>query len=149
MRIAFLIVLLAGAIFYSYIAFVDLGFLSRTGRLGPGFFPRIIGVSMIITTLWAIADELRRGEISADGDVQTWRDVLTLMALAVGYAVLIRLFGGFVATFLFLLVTLSVLNRGQLIKNAAIAVIVPSLVYLLFDRVLNASMPPALFELPL
>lgn len=147
MRIAFLVALLAGAIFYSYIAFVDLGFMTRTGRLGPGFFPRSIGIASILITLWAIFDELRSGEIARDGDRQSWTDVVSLMALAVGYAILIRLFGGALATFMFLAVTLMILNRGQLVKNMAVAILVPAFVYLLFDRVLNANMPPAMFEL--
>lgn len=147
MRIAFLIALLAGAIFYSYVAFADLNFMTRTGRLGPGFFPRTIGVAAIFVTLWVILDELRRGRMSSGDDEGSWLDVVVLMALAVGYAVLIRLFGGFIATFVFLAVTLMLLNRGQFIKNMAVAVLVPVFVYLLFDRLLNANMPPALFEL--
>ncbi|HSM41607.1 MAG TPA: tripartite tricarboxylate transporter TctB family protein [Afifellaceae bacterium] len=147
MRIAFLIALLAAAVFYSYIAFADLNFMTRTGRLGPGFFPRLIGVAAIIVTLWAILDELRRGRISSEDVEGSWLDVAVLIALAVGYAVLIRLFGGFIATFLFLAVALTILNRGQHIKNMAVAALVPAIVYLLFDRILNANMPPALFEL--
>ena len=147
MRVVFLVALLAGAVFYSYIAFADLGFLTRTGRVGPGFFPRIIGVTAIALTLWAIADELRGGRIARDGERQNWTDVLALMALAVAYAVLIRLFGGFVATFAFLALALMILNRGQWLKNMIVAVLVPGFVYLLFDRILNANMPPAMFEL--
>lgn len=148
MRIVFLVVLLAGAVFYSYIAFADLSFLSRTGRLGPGFFPRIIGVSMAIVTLWVIIEEMRRRQ-PPDGTRQQWKDVATLIALALGYAVLLKLFGGFVATLIFLAVTLSVLNPGRHVKNALIALLFPAGTYLLFDKLLNASMPPALFELPL
>lgn len=147
MRIAFLIVLLAGALFYTYIAFADLNFMTRTGRLGPGFFPRIIGVAIVLLTHWAISDELRSGEISRDGSSLNWSDAVTLIALALAYAVLIRLFGGFVSTFIFLAVALFVLNRGHLFKNMAVAVLVPGFVYLLFDQILNANMPPAMFEL--
>lgn len=147
MRIAFLVALLAGAIFYSHVAFADLGFMTRTGRLGPGFFPRLIGVTAIVVTLWAIVDELRGRQISGDGGRQNWTDVMALMALALAYAVLIRLFGGFIATFVFLVVTLMILNRGQVIKNLVVAALVPGLVYLLFDKALNANMPPAMFEL--
>ena len=148
MRVIFLIVLLAGAVFYSYVAFADLAFLTRTGRLGPGFFPRIIGVSAILIVLWALVDALR-AKAPAEGDAQQWKDVVVLIALAIGYAVLLRLFGGFVATLLFLMATLSVLNRGKPVQNAVIAILVPVAVYLLFDRALNANMPPALFALPI
>ena len=148
MRIVFLVVLLAGTIFYSYIAFSDLSFLSRTGRLGPGFFPRIIGVSAAIITLWVIIEEMRRGLI-AEGTREQWQDVAILIALALGYAVLLKLLGGFVATLIVLAVTLSVLNPRRHITNALISGLLPAGIYLLFDKLLNASMPPALFELPL
>ena len=148
MRIAFTLVLLAGAIFYSYIAFSDLSFMTRTGRLGPGFFPRIIGVAAIVVMLWTLIDELRKQKQS-NGEDHHWGDVVLLIALALGYAVLLRLLGGFIATMIFLIVTLFFLNPGQYLKNIIIAVLVPAGVYLLFDQVLNANMPPALFALPL
>ena len=146
MRIGFLVVLLAGAVFYSYIAFADLNFMTRTGRLGPGFFPRTIGAIAIVALLWTILDEMRIAT-PQDEDGTRWSDVLVLMVLAVGYAVLLRLFGGFVATVIFLLVALALLNRGRHVTNVAVSLLVPTGVYLLFDRLLNAGMPPGLFEI--
>lgn len=149
MRVVFLVVLLAGAVFYSYVAFADLAFLTRTGRLGPGFFPRVIGVAALAMTLWALADELRRTRNMAEDEPGGWRDAVVLIALALGYAVLLRLFGGFVATLVYLAVALTILNPGRYLNNGLIAVLVPAGVYLVFDRILNANMPPGLFELPL
>lgn len=155
MRIVFLVAVLGGAVFYSYIAFVDLNFLTRTGRLGPGFFPRIIGVGMALTTIWVIMDALRdRARVAAggaagadDAPAGSWGDAVKLIALALGYAVLLRLFGGFVATLIYLAATLSLLNPGRHVQNALVAVLLPIFVYILFDRLLNANMPPAMFEL--
>jgi hypothetical protein len=147
MRIAFLIFVLAGSIYYTYVAFMDLNFLTRSGRLGPGFFPRMVGVSMIVLTLWAIVDALRAAR-EPDAPGSDWGDVVKLMALAVGYAVLLRLLGGFPATVLFLGLTLMIINRGHHLQNAILTVVIPSAIYLLFDRVLNANMPPALLDLP-
>jgi hypothetical protein len=148
MRRVFLVVLLAGAIYYSYVAFADLNFLTRTGRPGPGFFPRVIGISAILVILWTLIEDLR-SEPDADDKVnpEAWKDAVLLMALCIGYAVLLRLFGGFVATVIFLGVTLMILNRSQPLKNLALAILIPGGVYLLFDRVLNANMPPALYDL--
>lgn len=149
MRTGFLVLILAGGVFYTYVAFADLGFLTRTGRLGPGFFPRIVGLAMIAVTIWALTDTLRGLGEAEDGAGKSWLDALILIALAIGYAVLLRLFGGFVATVLYLALTFSVLNRGRYLQNAILSILLPAGIYLLFDRVLNASMPPALFDLPL
>lgn len=156
MRIVFLLALLGAAIFYSYIAFFDLGFLTRTGRIGPGFFPRIVGGAMIVMTLWALVDALRDRRAQAEGAAPgpndaphgLWRDVIVLMLLVLGYAVMLRLFGGYVATVAYLGLALFTFNPGRPLQNAAVAVIFPSAVYLSFDRLLNANMPPALFTLP-
>ncbi len=149
MRNAFLLFVLAGSVFYTYVAFADLGFMTRTGRLGPGFFPRVIGLSMIAMTIWALTDSLRRPGRHDDAGEGNWSDAFVLIALAVGYAVLLRLFGGFIATVIYLALTFSVLNRGQYLQNAVLAVVLPVGIYLLFDKVLNANMPPGLFELPI
>ncbi|MGY8986044.1 MAG: tripartite tricarboxylate transporter TctB family protein [Sphingomonadales bacterium] len=146
MRVVFLFVILFGAVFYTYVAFFDLSFLSRTGRLGPGFFPRIIGVSAVILIIWVIVDALRDGW-NVLSDDNRWGDVVPLILLAVSYAILLRLFGGFLATLIYLAITLALINRGKNFQNAVLSVVIPTAVYLLFDKVLNVNMPPALFVL--
>ncbi|WP_299749483.1 tripartite tricarboxylate transporter TctB family protein, partial [uncultured Boseongicola sp.] len=64
------------------------------------------------------------------------------------YAVLLRLLGGFPASVIYLGVALFFVNEGKHLQNAILAVVIPSTVYILFDRVLNANMPPALYNLP-
>lgn len=147
MRIVFLMLVLAGSIYYSHVAFFDLNFFTRSGRLGPGFFPRVVGVAMMVLTLWSLTDALRERRLT-DATAGTWPDVLKLMALAVAYAVSLRLLGGFPATVIFLGLALLIINRGHLVQNAILTVAIPSAIYLLFDRVLNANMPPALLNLP-
>jgi putative tricarboxylic transport membrane protein len=70
------------------------------------------------------------------------------MVLGVGYAVLLRLFGGFVASVIYLGVSLLAINPGRHLQNTILSVTIPAAIFLLFDRLLNANMPPALFELP-
>jgi hypothetical protein len=147
-RLAFLLVLLAGAIFYTYVAFMDLSFMTRSGRLGPGFFPRIVGVAAVFFVGWTVLDALRdREALLVDGANRRWSDAFLLIGLAIGYAVLLRLFGGFPATVMYLALALSILNRGRYLQNGILALAIPSGVYLLFDQFLNANMPPALFDL--
>jgi putative tricarboxylic transport membrane protein len=148
MRIAFLVAILAGGVFYTYVAFADLGFMTRTGRLGPGFFPRIIGLSIVAIAIWTIADALRERR-RAEQTHGFWRDVAALAGLSLGYAILLWALGGFLASVVFLLAALSLLNPGRPLQNGALALVLPACVYLLFDVLLNASMPPGLVPLPI
>lgn len=148
MRIAFLVAVLAGGAFYTTIAFAELGFMTRTGRLGPGFFPRVIGLAMIALAIWAIVDEIR-GRRASEAPHGRWSDVAALAGLAIGYGVLLWLLGGFLASIVFLLAALSLLNPGRHLQNGTLALLLPSAVYVLFDVLLNASMPPGLVPLPI
>jgi hypothetical protein len=49
----------------------------------------------------------------------------------------------------FLLASLFLLNRGRLVQNLAIGVLVPVCVYLLFSVWLNARLPEGMLPFPL
>ena len=148
MRVGFLLAVLAGSVFYSYIAFAELAFLGTTGRLGPGFFPRIVGVILIATCLLGLAPDIRRTRAD-DMRSAFWTSVLVIAALSAGMIWLFTLVGGTLAMGLFLLAALSILNRGRIVQNLAIAVLLPLGVYFLFDVWLNASMPEGHLPLPI
>ena len=147
MRVPFLLVVLAASLFYSYIAFAELAFLSSAGRLGPGFFPRIIGVALIAFSCFCLfADwKLAREREAASPH---WPTVL-LIVVASGLLVLtLNLLGGLLAMAAFLLLCLSILNRGHPVQNVAVSLAFPVAVFLLFDSLLNASVPEGLLPLP-
>jgi len=48
---------------------------------------------------------------------------------------------------LFTLVTLFIFNRGRVLTNVAVGVGFPVVLFLLFDRGLNATLPPGVFDL--
>jgi hypothetical protein len=147
MRIVFFLVILAAGLMYSYYAFVDLDFMTRTGRLGPGFFPRVIGTLMVGFTLYSMASELRAAN-GASGGGGYGGQVALIMGLGIAYVALLGVLGGVVATVLFLLVALLLLNPGRLVQNVAVAVLVPAAIYVLFDTLLNAAIPEGMLPLP-
>jgi putative tricarboxylic transport membrane protein len=140
MRAAFTAVILCLSAFYTYWAFTDLNFLSQMGRLGPGFFPRIIGIGLVLACLVDLAVELRRR--SDPPLASEYVGTVVLLVVLTGLFVLgLNVVGGIAAMIAFLLVTLTVLNRGRLIQNLAIAILLPTAIYFLFDVWLNASIP--------
>jgi hypothetical protein len=146
MRVAFTAAILCIAVFYTYWAFAELNFLSSAGRLGPGFFPRIIGVALIATCLLTLAGDRRKRE--DDGTLSSfWGITLVVAALSGVFILVLDLLGGPLAMVLYMLVTLSVLNRGRMLQNVAVSIGFPIALFLLFDVWLNASMPQGVLGL--
>ena len=148
---ALLLVVMAG---YTQMAF-DLEWKTVAGRIGPGFFPRIIGLLSLAIVVWALVASLRPGAVvdedevvGADdeaGDADLGRHPVPLVLfLAAGVLFLLVFFlplGAIVGCALFLLATLFMLNRKQPVVNVVLALVFPFLVYLLFQTALNAGLP--------
>jgi hypothetical protein len=149
MRAVFLAVILVVAAIYSYHAFADMNFLSSTGRLGPAFFPRILGVLLVLSCLYSLVLEFRRPRRGRSEEPGDWRTTVVAVALCGAFVALLEVLGAIVAMIAFLLASLFMLNRGRIVQNLAIGVLVPVGVYLLFSVWLNARLPEGLLPFPL
>jgi putative tricarboxylic transport membrane protein len=145
MRVAFTAAILCLAVLYTYWAFAELSFLSSAGRLGPGFFPRIIGLALIVACLLTLAGDLRTREGGAISSY--WRITLVVAGLSGAFILVLSVLGGPLAMVVYMLATLSVLNRGKILQNIAVSIGLPIVLFLLFDVWLNASMPPGILGL--
>ncbi|MGH6905021.1 MAG: tripartite tricarboxylate transporter TctB family protein [Geminicoccaceae bacterium] len=148
MRAGFIAAILGLAVLYTYWAFVDLSFLSSTGRLGPGFFPRIVGLILIGVCLLTLAGDLSLKERHGGALSSYWRTTVLVAGLSGAFVLLLEILGGPLAMIVYLLATLSVLNRGRVLQNVAVGVGLPIALFLLFDVWLNASVPPDALGLP-
>jgi putative tricarboxylic transport membrane protein len=146
-RLDFTAAILGAAALYTYWAFADLSFLSSTGRLGPGFFPRIVGLLLIVVCVLTLAGDLKKRR--AEGGLSSfWWITLVVAALSGAFVLSLEILGGPLAMVVYLLATLSVLNPGRSLQNVAISVGLPLALFLLFDRWLKASLPPDTLGLP-
>ena len=147
MRLGFAVAILGVAVFYTYVAFAELNFLSTTGRLGPGFFPRIVGLALIATCLFTIAGDVRERRI--DGGLSGfWPITLAVAALSGVFVLLLDVLGGLLAMVAYMLAALWLLNRGRWVQNVLVGTLLPVALYLLFDVWLNASMPRGVLGFP-
>lgn len=147
MRAAFLLGVLLIAAGYSFVAFAGLPYLSSAGRLGPGFFPRIIGAALVLLSAWSLLAELRRP--THEPLSPYWRTTLTVAALSGALIAALEVLGGLVAMVAFMAAALFYLNRGRPLQNAAVALLLPIALYLIFRVWLNAALPRGLLWLPL
>lgn len=145
MRAAFLLAVLALAGGYTAVAFADLSWTSSAGRLGPGFFPRIIGLCLVALCLYSLyADRARKAEMQ----VTARGAAMAIALLSAGFIALLNVLGGPLSMVLFMGAALHVFNRGKTLQNAVIALVLPGIVYLVFRVWLNAAMPRGLLPLP-
>lgn len=144
MRAGFLAGLLLAAGGYAWIAFAELAWLSSAGRLGPGFFPRIIGGALVVLCTWSLFAELGRGW--REPIPVHWRVTASLAALSALFVAALEPLGGLLAMVAFLAATLVLLNRGRNLQNVVLAVLLPLGIYLVFRVWLNAAVPRGPFE---
>lgn len=144
-----LLVLLA---IYTQMAF-NLLWVTAAGRIGPGFFPRIIGVLSLAVAAWGLVKSLLPGSVDDDelggdeeaGEADLGHHPLPLILVVVAAVVFLLIFfvplGAIVSCAIFLLLVLFLLNRRQPVVNVVVALVLPVLVYLLFQTALNAGLP--------
>lgn len=124
---------------------------TQAGRIGPGFFPRIVGLATIACCVVAAVQSLRPAtEEDEQDDVPLGRHpkaMLQFTGAAVVFLLLLVPLGAIVAAAAFLLVTLTLLDRGHLVRNVAISVLLPAGMYLLFQVGLNAGLPSGVLPL--
>ena len=149
-----LVVVLAG---YLQLA-LGMEWRTAAGRIGPGFFPRVIGVLGLVLALVAMVRSLR-AEPEADGDLpgeesgeaDLGRHPATLaivVAASVAFAATFVLLGAVIAGAAFLFGCLWLLNRPRPALNTALSLGIAIGLYLLFETLLDAGLPAGVLPLP-
>jgi putative tricarboxylic transport membrane protein len=161
-RLVFLASLTVLAAAYTLMAF-QMEWRIQNGQIGPGFFPRFVGVGTVVGCLVAIALTLGgRGpsasspdaaedadfEVPAavedgDGGTAPWATAL-VVGCAVFYFTFFEPLGALLASVLFLALSLTIVNRGHHRMNAAVSILLPVGLYLLFEVLLKAGLPPGI-----
>ncbi len=147
MRAGFLLAILFLAAGYTYVAFAELSYLSSAGRLGPGFMPRIIGVSLIAMCAFSLYADLSRHP-AGHAMSPAWRSAAVLALLSGVFVALLEVLGGLLSMIVFMAAALWILNRGRHLQNALVAVLLPIGIHVVFAVWLRASMPRGLLPLP-
>ncbi|MGV0744796.1 tripartite tricarboxylate transporter TctB family protein [Mycolicibacterium sp. XJ870] len=152
-KLTFLGVLLLGFAFYTEIA-MGMEWRTVAGRIGPGFFPRILGFTALTVTVIALAleflarpgdkpvDQVEAAEEAAEPDLGRHPAALVgFVIAAAAFVALLGVLGAALAGVLFLGVTLWFLDREHHLRAVILAVAVPVLLYLAFETGLNAGLP--------
>lgn len=146
LRHAFSLGILLVAAAYTWFAFTELSFMDRA-RLGPGFFPRVIGLTTIALTLYSMVVDLRRPGTKDEGTPYL-RDILIFFAYCFLFVAALPYLGGLLSMVAFMFASLFTFNRGMVLVNVLVAITLPLSLYLLFDVWLNAAFPSGRIPLP-
>jgi putative tricarboxylic transport membrane protein len=129
---------------------------TAAGRIGPGFFPRIVGFTAIVLCVVAAVQSLRpaaddatdAGDDTADAPLGHHpRTLLQFTGAGLVFVLVLVPLGAIVAAALFLLVTLTLLDRDHPKRNIAVTVLLPAGLYLLFQVALNAGLPSGILPI--
>jgi putative tricarboxylic transport membrane protein len=142
---------------YTALAF-DMEWRAPAGRLGAGFFPRVIGVLGVVLCCVAAVRSLRRvpreepvpredEDAAAGGSRHPWTFLATVAGMAAFLFLLVPL-GAFLTSGLVMFALLELLGRGHLARNAAISVLTPAILYVIFEVLLDAGLPLGPLPLP-
>ncbi len=154
-------ILLALAFFY-YLSTRDLPPPSVTEKLGAGFFPVLLTITLAILSILLLVNSfLSRnssdGNAAVAGGERLEEDAFTAenisypmllgtMGLSILYVALLNFLGYLVTTPLFILAMLRLLGTKQWLKNIALAAVLTASLYLLFGKALGVPLPAGIFE---
>jgi putative tricarboxylic transport membrane protein len=114
--------------------------------LGPAAYPALIGS---LAALLALAQWVRSGSRPSATTGILWRQhrrAIVLAALLLAYVILLEPMGFPLSTSVFLALSTLWLGETRWLRAAAIGVAVTFLMYVIFDRVLDANLPLGILQ---
>jgi putative tricarboxylic transport membrane protein len=124
------------------------------GKPGAGFLPIIVGVLLVLftgVTLYQNTKEYKNtkksSEVSSSNNSGHGKDVILLIILIALTVLFLKLLGGLLAMILFVFAILFFFNRGKHLQNIVTSLVVPIVIFLLFEVWLNAGIPKGILGL--
>ncbi len=120
----------------------------NANTIGPRFFPTVVGLLLVVVSLALAVDVLRGGhgvmEAAEDVDVSRssdWRTLALISAVFLGHAAVLEPLGFPIAAALLFFGVAACLGSRRWARDAALAVVLALLVYLVFARGLGVGLP--------
>ena len=125
----------------------------NANAVGPRFFPTVVGLVLVVVSLWLAVDVLRggHGEMEAAEDVDVsrssdWRTLALLSGVFLGHAALLEPLGFPLAAALLFFGVAASLGSRRWARDAAVAVVLAVLVYVVFARGLGVGLPAGVLQ---
>jgi putative tricarboxylic transport membrane protein len=109
--------------------------------VGPNIFPFALGALLVILSLRLFYEVLKAKGPGKREEKLDYKRFLIIFAAAFLYAFFLETIGYIIGTFLFLLISFQVLERGKWLKSILISGLFSVGVYVIFVVILEGSMP--------
>lgn len=113
---------------------------------GPAFYPQIISILLIITSIAIIIRGVKK--LKAEGDtlmqkIQNWKRVLMVMVATFIYVIVLRTLGFLITTFLYLTILILLMQpeKSKIKVSILISAAMTGVIYLIFSVLFSASLP--------
>ena len=114
----------------------------------PGFFPFYVSLFIIVASIYNLVQAVTHGDIK-EGLFSSWeqlRRVMSVVVPATVYVALVPFLGMYVSSILLIGVFMMWLGRYGLAMTLPIAVGVPAIVYIVFERYFQIPLPKGPIE---
>lgn len=125
----------------------------NANAVGPRFFPTVVGVVLVVVSLWLAVEVLLggHGQMEAAEDVDAspssdWRTLALLSGTFLGHAFLIEPLGFPVAAALLFFGVAASLGSRRWARDGAVAVVLALLVFVVFARGLGVGLPAGVLQ---
>ena len=146
MQLFFSLGLLVSSLAFTIYGLSTLDLLDSLGRPGPGYFPLMIGVALVVCTAINSVKTFKERALMAASDKEIEeeryvKDTVVVVALITLFLVTLNILGSILSMILFLGLFLSYFNKGKLKFNIIYGLLLPIGVHVLFDVLLRAGLP--------
>jgi putative tricarboxylic transport membrane protein len=123
-------------------------------KVGPRVIPYIVGAGLVVVGVWlayeAITGRVPAGTTAsedADPTLPTdWRTVGRLALALLAYLLLIERAGFIIASATLFVIAAFAMGSRPLVRDIAIGIVMPTILYLVFSRGLGLSLPAGVLE---
>lgn len=137
---------------YSSVIFLSLGLgfivesskISQTAygsNVGPDIFPKILGAILVLLSCRLFYETFKYANKEKSKDFLDYKSFLIVIVSAILYALLLEKIGYVITTFLFLVISFQVMEKGGWLKSLLISAVFSYGVYFLFVEILDGTLP--------
>jgi putative tricarboxylic transport membrane protein len=139
-RITAVVFLLAGAFFV--IQSRSFASASYGSGVGPDLFPMILGIALVLLSIRLFYETFHYQDEKRERENLDWKRFSIIVGSLLLYVVTLEIIGYVISTFLFLVISIQTMERGNWLKTLLVSAGFSIGVYYLYVQILEGTLPP-------